>query len=64
LWSGRDGDALAPLSRSIVSISLANRTEPRCDARGNCEGQRASITWRDTTGVHTGTVIDVYLPAR
>jgi hypothetical protein len=64
LWSGRAGDALEPLSRSIVSISLASRADARCDARGNCEGLRASMTWRDAAGLHTGSVIDIYLPAR
>jgi hypothetical protein len=64
LWSGRAGDALTPLAKSIVSISLASRGDARCDTRGNCEGQRASITWRDATGLHTGTVVDVYLPSR
>jgi len=64
LWSGRTGDALTPLAKSIVSISLASRRDARCDARGNCEGQRATITWRDATGFHTGTVIDVYMPSR
>jgi hypothetical protein len=61
LWSGM---ALEPLSRSIVSISLASRAAARCDARGNCEGLRATMTWRDAAGLHTGSVIDVYLPAR
>jgi hypothetical protein len=75
LWSDRDrdgrgaADELAPLAtgiggRSIVSISLAAHGEARCDARGNCEGQRTRITWRDATGLHTGTVIDVYMPTR
>jgi hypothetical protein len=79
LWSDRDrdgrgaADELAPLAacgpgRSIVSISLDTSpglsTGARCDGRGNCEGQRATITWRDAGGLHTGTVIDVYMPAR
>jgi hypothetical protein len=64
LWSGRAGDALAPLSRSIVSISLRRHGDARCDARGNCEGQRAAVTWRDRLGLHTGSVIDVYLRER
>jgi len=71
LWSDRDGDGrsspdeLVPLSRTIVSISLAARLEPRCDARHDCEGERAVVTWRDARGaLHRGAVIDVYLPRR
>jgi len=49
----------------IVAISLADRSQPRCDARGNCEGERASITWRDARGaLRTGAIVDVYLPRR
>jgi hypothetical protein len=68
LWADRDADGrsspdeLAPLSRTIESISLATRVVPRCDSRGNCQRERAEIRWRDRTGaVRTGAVIDVYL---
>lgn len=71
LWADRDADGtsspgeLAPLSAKIVSISLANAVQPRCDARGNCEGERSALTWRDGAGtLHTGSVVDVYLPRR
>ncbi len=71
LWADRDNDQrsrageLTPLSARIVSISLANRVALRCDARDNCEGERASFTWRDAEGaLHDGTVVDVYLPRR
>ncbi len=71
LWADRDGDQrtgadeLTAVSATIVSISLANRVELRCDARDNCEGERASFTWRDADGaLHDGTVVDVYLPRR
>jgi hypothetical protein len=71
LWADRDGDQrsspdeLTPLATTIVSISLASRVELRCDARRNCEGERAAITWRDAQGArHAGTVVDVYLPRR
>ena len=53
LWADRDGDGrsspaeLVPLASVIVSISLADHVEARCDARGNCEGERAALTWRD-----------------
>ncbi|CAN5920863.1 hypothetical protein BH11MYX3_BH11MYX3_43600 [soil metagenome] len=71
LWSDRDGDQrsssteLTALSATIVSISLANHIDARCDARDNCEGERASFTWRDAGGaLRAGTVVDVYLPRR
>ncbi len=71
LWSDRDGDhasrgaELRPLSATIVSISLGDRLDARCDERGNCEGERARMVWRDATGaLHRGSVIDVYLPVQ
>jgi hypothetical protein len=71
LWADRDADGksstgeLAALSTTIVSISLGYTVDARCDARGNCEGERATLTWRDPQGaLHTGTVVDVYLPRR
>ena len=71
LWSDRDGDRatgageLTPLANQIVSISLADTLDVRCDARGNCEGERAAMTWRDAAGtLRTGAVVDVYLPTR
>lgn len=55
-------DELTTLAdRGVTSISLRDRNEPRCDARGNCEGERAPFTFG--AGKH-GTVIDVYLPSR
>jgi hypothetical protein len=48
---------------NIVSISLVTHVDPRCDTDHNCEGERASFTWRDDVGdLHEGTVIDVYRP--
>jgi len=71
LWADRDGDRrtaageLAPLSASIVSISLDYHVDARCDARDNCEGERATFVWRDARGVsHEGSVVDVHLPRR
>jgi hypothetical protein len=70
LWTD-DGDRqstrteLRPLDETIVAISLAAHLDTRCDARGNCEGERAAITWRAPDGtLHTGAVVDVYLPRR
>ncbi len=60
LW----GDELRPASSVIESISLAATRELRCDARGNCEGARAAIRWRDARGEHAGAIVDAYLPER
>ena len=71
LWTDRDGDhassaaELRPASDVVIAIPVAGRAEPRCDARGNCEGERAEITWRDASGVvRTGAIVDVYLRSR
>lgn len=48
---------------NIVSISLDTWLELRCDSDHNCEGERATFTWRDDDGnLQRGTVIDVYRP--
>jgi hypothetical protein len=70
LWADRDRDRhgasneLVAAAASIVSISLSNHVDLRCDARRNCEGERATITWRADDGLHEGAVVDVYLPRR
>jgi hypothetical protein len=71
LWTDRDGDhassaaELRPASDVVIAIPVAGRAEPRCDARGNCEGERAEITWRDASGaVRTGAIVDVYVRGR
>ncbi len=71
LWTDRDGDRassaseLRPASDVVISIPVTARAERRCDARGNCEGERAELTWRDATGaVRTGAIVDVYLHCR
>jgi hypothetical protein len=70
LWSDRDGDRvstngeLAPASSSkLISIELGYTTDaPRCDARGNCEIERATFQYMDEAGVpRRGDVIDVHL---
>jgi len=39
--------------------------DPRCDARGNCEVERATFRFRDAAGrEHTGAVVDVHLAAQ
>jgi hypothetical protein len=69
LWSDGDGDrrsasgelVAAPASE-IVSIDLDYTSEPRCNARGDCEVERASFRYRDATfALRTGVVIDIHL---
>lgn len=71
VWADRDGDRqsapneLTKLADTVVSLSLDYRREAHCDLRGNCEGERSSMTWRDATGaLRTGSAIDVYLRYR
>jgi hypothetical protein len=71
LWADRDGDRrgttdeLTPLASVVTAIPLASTRDVRCDSRGDCEGERGSMHWRDATGAaHTGAVVDVYLPTR
>jgi hypothetical protein len=71
LWADRDGnrtssqDELTPVMSTVTSLSLGTSAQTICDARGNCEGDRAAFSWRDATGTeHTGTAIDVYLRMR
>ncbi|MCA9708430.1 MAG: calcium-binding protein, partial [Myxococcales bacterium] len=69
LWSDVDRDKrgtaleLEPLSaRGILSIELDYRSTPRCDARGNCEIERARFRFIDGVGsVGRGEVVDVHL---
>jgi len=67
LWTDRDGDRrsspdeLRPLSSVVTRIPLAHSRDARCDARGNCEGERG--TWRDVFGGEH-PVVDLYLRAR
>ena len=71
LWADRDQNRLSDLSELrgadsvLVSISLDQHVELRCDARANCEGERATLIWRDAQGLtHEGSIVDVYLPQR
>ena len=72
LWSDRDGDRrssagelMKAADAGLVSIDLEYSTGLRCDARNNCEVERASFRFRDANGVErTGLVLDVHLPAR
>ncbi|MDI1433845.1 calcium-binding protein [Polyangium sorediatum] len=72
VWADRDADrrtAPAELRGAgaveLESISLDYVSVPRCDARGNCEVERAPFVYRDAAGaLRTGTVIDVHLPSQ
>lgn len=69
LWSDADGDRLGnmyeqiPLAATgIESISLDAALGSDCDGRGNCAGERATLTRRTDRGqLQTGAVIDVYM---
>ncbi|HEY0133739.1 MAG TPA: hypothetical protein VGB85_06650 [Nannocystis sp.] len=69
LWADGDADRrssgleLQPLAAlGLVSIELGYSSDRRCDARANCEVERASFVWRDGLGrEQTGEVIDVHL---
>lgn len=69
IWSDADGDRasraaeLASLdARRVLSIDLAYTSSRRCDARQNCEIERAAFRWADASGApHTGAVVDVHL---
>jgi hypothetical protein len=72
VWTDSDGDRrsspgeLVPASAwGLRSIDLDYTVDPRCDARGNCEVERATFRWRDGAGVErTGAVVDVHLAAQ
>ncbi|MBI5495193.1 MAG: hypothetical protein HY904_09190 [Deltaproteobacteria bacterium] len=54
---------LVPVSAlGILKFNLAYTTGATCDGRGNCEVERAGMTWRDPAGgTRTGAVVDVHL---
>ncbi len=68
-WSDRDGDRVSTAaelsslaSLGVVAIDLGATLAPRCDARGNCEGERAGFRFVGADGQErSGEVIDVYL---
>jgi hypothetical protein len=70
-WTDRNndgvsqGDELASLeSIGVISIKLDFQVEARCDDNGNCERERAELTWSDGSHTHHGAAVDVYLRSR
>jgi hypothetical protein len=71
-WGDADRDGISQPEElvsiadlGVVAISLDYTVVPRCDARGNCERERAVFLWRDAAGwLRKGEVIDVHLPVR
>ncbi len=68
-WSDRDGNRVSSAREleglsalGIVEIDLGAKLAPRCDARGNCEGERATFRFVGSEGQErVGEVLDVYL---
>ncbi len=72
LWSDRDASrrsSKAELSgldaHGIIAIELDYSLSRLCDARLNCESERARFVFRNAKGeLKHGTVIDIHLPTR
>ena len=69
LWTDKNGDRktdagelVSLASMSIVALHVDFARMPRCDARQNCEYERASFDWRAADGtLHQGSLVDVHL---
>jgi hypothetical protein len=68
LWADTNADRVSSAvelssltSRGVTEISLTYSKERRCDARGNCEGERATFRFLDGTTERAGEVVDLYL---
>lgn len=69
VWADHEGDGvsspdeLIPVSRAgLAAIQLDFVRAPRCDARGNCEVERAGFMYRAADGQErVGAVVDVHL---
>lgn len=68
-WADHDGDRMGSGyelggldDAGLVRIELSYRVDRVCDARGNCEVERASFVYRDRDGeMRTGEVVDLHL---
>lgn len=68
VWADLDRDRMSSADelssladRGVTYIALGYTVAPRCDARGNCERERAAIGFEVDGAVHEGAVVDVYL---
>jgi hypothetical protein len=68
LWSDHDADRasdegeLTPLAaRGVTAIAVRYERAPRCDARRNCEIERAVFRYADGNASKTGAIVDVHL---
>lgn len=69
LWYDANGDRVSSPGElrtlaevGVEALELQYVEAPRCDARGNCEIERASFRFRDAGGVvRTGAIVDVHL---
>lgn len=72
VWSDVDGDRKSTANelqtarlRDLVAVELEYAVDRRCDARGNCEVERARFVYQDGSGRELfGAVIDVHLRLR
>jgi hypothetical protein len=68
VWRDADQDRastaseLTSASNELTAIELGYVLDRHCDARGNCEVERATFHYRDPNGAErTGSVVDVHL---
>lgn len=71
VWSDVDSDRVSAAdelqtatARELVAIDLRYVVDKRCDARGNCEVERAVFTYRSGGRELPGAVVDVHLQIR
>lgn len=71
VWSDVDSDRRSAAEelqsvalRELVAIDLHYVVDRRCDARGNCEVERASFVYRSGGRELQGAVVDVHLQIR
>ncbi|MGB1276377.1 MAG: calcium-binding protein, partial [Nannocystaceae bacterium] len=69
LWADHDRDKVSTMweltpvgEHGVTAIELSYWRNPLCDARQNCEVERASFTYADRSGrSREGSVVDIYL---
>lgn len=72
LWSDRDHDRVSSpgelrslAEAGVEALELHYVVAPRCDARGNCEVERATFRFVDSAGrARVGALVDVHLAVR